>query len=112
MMNFWAAWCEPCRWEMPALEKIHQQYKDKGLIVLGIHRTETEDQKTGEEFARSIGITYELISDPKNRMFDYFGGGAQVIPITIFINREGFIEIKVVGPRTEEEFRAIVEKIL
>ncbi len=112
VMNFWASWCEPCRWEMPGIEKVYQEYKDKGLVVLGVHRTETENKEVGEKFAKSLGITYELVSDPKNRLFDYFGGGSQVIPITVFINREGFVEVKVIGPRSEPEFRALVEKII
>ncbi|MDZ4383013.1 MAG: TlpA disulfide reductase family protein, partial [Thermodesulfovibrionia bacterium] len=34
MLNFWATWCTPCRLEMPSMEKLHRQFKDKGFVVL------------------------------------------------------------------------------
>lgn len=112
VMNFWAAWCVFCRKEMPDLERIYQAYRDKGVIVLGIHRSETEKKSVAEEFAKSVGATYPLIVDINDRMFNYFGKGAPTVPITVFINREGYVVERVVGPRTEEQFRILVERIL
>lgn len=112
VLNFWAAWCIFCRKEMPDLERVHRAYKDRGVIVLGIHRSETEEKSVGEEFARSVGTTYPLVIDINDRMFNYFGKGAPTVPITVFINRDGYVEERVVGPRTEDQFRLLVEKIL
>ncbi len=112
VLNFWAEWCIFCRDEMPIMQKIYEKNKDTDLVFLGVHRSETEKKEVGEAFAKSVGVTYELVSDPKDRLFNYFGGGAQTVPITIFINRDGFVETKVVGPRSEEEFQILVEKIL
>lgn len=40
ILNFWATWCPPCKKEMPLLETTYKNYKDKGLIVLGINYNE------------------------------------------------------------------------
>jgi outer membrane lipoprotein-sorting protein len=37
LLSFWASWCDPCRAEMPSIEKLHREFKDKGLVVLGIN---------------------------------------------------------------------------
>ena len=90
---------------MPDLERIHQKYKDQGLVVLGIHRDEVDDHDVAEQFAREeIKVTYPLVVDVKDRMFNFFGKGLTVMPMTIFINKDGFVETRVIGPRTEEEF--------
>src|SRR5216684_1750381 len=41
-LNFWATWCVPCREEMPAMEKLYQEYKDKNFVVLGVKFSECD----------------------------------------------------------------------
>src|SRR4051812_27563096 len=36
LLNFWATWCPPCAAEMPDLEKWHTEYKDRGLVIVGV----------------------------------------------------------------------------
>src|SRR5262249_50304056 len=36
LVNFWATWCPPCREEMPAMERLYQQHKDRGLVLVAI----------------------------------------------------------------------------
>ncbi len=43
-INFWATWCPACREEMPEIEALYQQYKDKGVVVLGVDILETEGE--------------------------------------------------------------------
>ena len=37
VLNFWATWCPPCREEMPSMERLHQQFKDQGLVLLAVN---------------------------------------------------------------------------
>src|SRR5713226_6722311 len=37
LLNFWASWCTPCREEMPAMERLYQEFKDKGLVILAVN---------------------------------------------------------------------------
>src|SRR3954466_13647287 len=49
LVNFWATWCPPCKAELPGLIALHQQYKDKGLVILGI--SEDDEPETLRNFA-------------------------------------------------------------
>ena len=51
IVNFWATWCPPCRAEMPELEKVWRQYKDAGLVLLGVDQAESANVVA--QFARS-----------------------------------------------------------
>ncbi len=44
VLDFWAVWCEPCKEELPYLEQLHRQYKDKGLVVLAATIDPFEDE--------------------------------------------------------------------
>ena len=41
LLNFWATWCIPCREEMPAMERLHRTYRERGLTVLGVNYKES-----------------------------------------------------------------------
>lgn len=112
ILNFWAAWCIACRSEMPIFEKIYQKYKRNGLVVLGVHRTGTEEQEVAITFAQEVGVSYPMIKDERTRIFNYFNQGLTAIPTTVFIDRDGYISVRVIGPRTEKEFFALVQDIL
>lgn len=47
VINLWATWCPPCRAEMPALENAYKQYKDSGVVVLGLNVT-NQDSESGK----------------------------------------------------------------
>lgn len=112
VLNFWAAWCFSCRKEMPILEELYQKYKDQGLIVFGIHRSETESKEAGLKFTQDHNITFPLFSDRNSMIFRYYSRGSLFVPKTVFINREGFVEAIFIGLRPIENFEAMIEKIL
>lgn len=44
LLDFWAAWCGPCRDQLPAIAKLYRETKDQGLILLGVNDDETTEQ--------------------------------------------------------------------
>lgn len=112
VLNFWAAWCTFCKIEMPMLEKFYQEYKDRGLVVVGVHRSETESRETAVNFAKEYNINYPLVSDPNDNIFHYFAGGSNLVPATVFIDGEGFIKERIFGPRHEDQFRKLFLQII
>src|SRR5205807_210368 len=62
VMNFWAAWCVPCREEAPLLEGIWKAYREKGLVVLGVDTQDLSEPARG--FITRFGITYPNVRDP------------------------------------------------
>lgn len=110
-IDFWAGWCPFCINEMPEIEKIHKELGDK-LIVLGIHRSETEGTDKGTEFAKGRGVTYTLLKDSTGQVYKTLTGGRQFMPYALYIDKEGKIVKVKAGPKTAEEIRAAVEELL
>ena len=103
MVNIWATWCVPCRYEMPSMERLYQKFSDEGLEILAV----SIDSELGSldyfgrlggdirEFADSLGLTFPILHDPS-------GGIQQVyqttgVPETFVVGRDGIIYKKVAG---------------
>ena len=61
ILNFWATWCDPCRAEMPVFERAQQQYRNQGLVVLGV--SVDEDLNRAREFAGAMKVSYPILFD-------------------------------------------------
>lgn len=84
MINFWEPWCGPCVSEMPDLNLLYENYKEEGLLIVGVyHTTDMKDEAIG--IIEELGITYPIIegnSDFSDFTTDY-------VPTTIFIDKNG-----------------------
>lgn len=60
LLDFWGTWCVPCLKAMPALQRIHEQFKDRGLVVLGVD-VETDPKADPAGTMRKMGFTYGLL---------------------------------------------------
>jgi peroxiredoxin len=95
IVNIWATWCGPCRQEMPELVKMNNEYKSRGLVVLGLATTSNEhnDQAHVKDFIRAQNINYRIIWDdgtvaaPLVQLVQ----GQSVIPQSFVISRDGRI---------------------
>ena len=86
-INFWASWCPPCRAEMPEIEAVHQEYKDKGVVVIGVDIAESED--TVRQYVQRGGYSWTFVMDTTGEVAgDY---GIMSIPTNFFLDREGII---------------------
>jgi peroxiredoxin len=65
VLNIWATWCGPCRLEMPDLVKLNQEYKARGLVVLGLATTynERNNQQQVKDFVKAQNVDYKIIWD-------------------------------------------------
>ena len=95
IVNIWATWCGPCRQEMPELVKISNEYKTRGLVVLGLATTYNEhnDQAHVKEYIRTQNVPYQIVWDdgtlsaPLVQMVQ----AQSVIPQSFVISRDGRI---------------------
>jgi thiol-disulfide isomerase/thioredoxin len=56
MLNFWATWCVPCREEMPTMERLYQEFKNKGFVIVAVN---VKDKKTDAlAFIKELKLTY------------------------------------------------------
>ncbi|MBC7326714.1 TlpA family protein disulfide reductase [bacterium] len=108
LLDFWATWCGPCKEELPIIEKLHQEYKDKGLVVLGIN---DEDRATVENFLKEQKLTFPILLDDGKVGKAY---RVNAIPRIILIDKNGKIVKDILGysDKNEQILREAIEKLL
>ena len=111
VVNLWASWCPPCRAEMPAIEKVYRDYKDLGLVVLGVNTTNQDSEADAAAFVREYGLTFPIPLDRDGSVSVRYA--LRGLPTTFFIDRKGIIRSVVVGgPMSEAVIRSNVEDLL
>ncbi|MBI4307841.1 MAG: TlpA family protein disulfide reductase [Chloroflexi bacterium] len=108
VVNFWASWCIPCRDEAPYLEMVWRQFKDKGVVFVGVDIQDTEAD--ARAYIKEFGITYPNGPDTTGEItIDY---GVSGIPVTFFLDREGRVRGRWVGAITREMLTKSIEDLL
>ncbi|MBI5964497.1 MAG: TlpA family protein disulfide reductase [Chloroflexi bacterium] len=111
LINLWATWCPPCRAEMPAIERMYQEYKDQGFIVLGLNMTYQDDPLKVAPFTQEYSLTFPILLDETGDVADIYQ--LRSLPTSLFIGRDGIIqEVIVGGPMSEALLRTRIEQIL
>lgn len=114
VMNFWASWCGPCVTEMPAFERVYNEYRVRGVTFLGIDSQDRE--LAARAFADRIGVTYPLATDETGRFaveFDVIeANGVLPLPSTVFLDRNGRPVGKFAGAINESILRGLIEELL
>ena len=112
LFNLWATWCPPCIREMPDLNALQAQYRDRGLVVVPV-ASGMQGKEEPTEFLRKYGLdeltTYYDLNSYFLRVFDL-----ETLPITFVIDRNGIMRGGVLGIMDwrSAEARALIEAFL
>jgi len=106
LLEFWATWCRYCEDERPFVERLHEEFGDKGLLVLAVNVGESKKvvQKYLETHPRKTRI---VLTNDTNLAAMY---AATVYPIYVVIDREGNIAGTQRGAAGEETLRRLVAR--
>lgn len=109
LLNFWATWCPPCRAEMPDLVKWQEQFRSKGLQVIGITYPPTQLREV-RRFTRATGVNYPILlgTTKTKALFD----SSDTMPLTIIIDRDGRVRDRIEGILLREEFEQKIKPLL
>ncbi len=108
VLNFWASWCGPCRAEMPVLDALYREYRDRGLVVLGLSADDRHDRNDALRAAQGVGYITGLLAEAQTNGF----GAPQVLPLTYIIGRTGTLGAVLNanrGPLSAGQLRAAIE---
>ncbi len=96
ILNFWATWCPPCREEMPSMEQLYRDFKEKGLILLAINVEENGEQAVSK-FLQRTPYSFPILLDKDGIAQNAYG--VFRFPESFIIDRDGVVVEKIIGGR-------------
>ena len=109
ILDFWATWCPPCKAEIPHFIELYDDYKDKGLEIIGVSLDFNANKILGA-FVEENSINYTILIGDRD-VTDLYGG-IMSIPTTFVIDRDGGIRKKYIGYKEKEVFEEDVKGLL
>jgi thiol-disulfide isomerase/thioredoxin len=108
IVNFWATWCGPCKIEIPDFVKLYSEYKDKGLVIVGISIDDSPEQL--QSFMQEFKMNYPVLQmtpEIESAWGPFYG-----YPTSFVVARDGSICTKHLGPATKETFEREIKALL
>lgn len=110
IINFWASWCLPCFDEAPLLEQYYRRYAPQGIEFVGIQTQDRDKREAGQAFLDRFDLTFPNGIDNDSRIgveYALFG-----VPETYFVDAQGTVVYKQIGPVTPEVMDRELERLL
>jgi peroxiredoxin len=108
VVNFWASDCVPCKQEMPRLQAASKRWAGHRVAVVGVDVLDS--RAAARAFARNHGVTYAIGVDPLGDLASRYG--VAYTPTTFFVDRRGRIVKRILGPVSDAELDAQIERAL
>lgn len=112
VLNFWATWCSPCTVEMPTLEALWRDYRDRGVVVVGISVDRGAPRPLLEPYVRNLGLTFPILLDPELATANAWR--VTGLPATFIIRPDGTVAGMAIGARewNSGPMKALLESLL
>ena len=94
LLNVWATWCQPCRVEMPSMERLHEAFAGTDFRIVAVS-IDKEGPEVVEKFVQELGLSFDVLHDQTGdiqRIYQTTG-----VPESFVIDRNGVIIKKVIG---------------
>ena len=111
VVNFWASWCPPCVEEMPALDKMAQEYASKNVLIVGIG---IDSPSNIREFLQKTPVSYPIVIGglEGSNLSKQMGNTQGALPYTVVINAKGKSIYTKLGKISEEELKKAINSAL
>lgn len=112
LLNFWATWCEPCRKEMPSLDRLGKALADEPFVILAIDLGEAESAV--KKFLEQVPVGFPVLLDQDMAVAKAWG--VRVLPVSIVLDPAGQPKYRAIGevewdkPEVERRLRALMPK--
>jgi cytochrome c biogenesis protein CcmG/thiol:disulfide interchange protein DsbE len=109
VFDIWATWCPPCRAEIPHFIELQNEWKDKGVTIVGMSVDSTGAADVAK-FAKDNGMNYPIVMGDEATATAY--GADQGIPTTVVIDKKGNIVASHLGLTDKDVFESDIKKAL
>ena len=108
LIRFWADWCPNCKEEMPRIDEVYRNLKNKGFVVLGVNVKQGEEAVAA--FIKENRISFPTPMDKDAAVAKTYG--VVGLPTTFIVDKDGNIREKVMGDMTREDVEKLVKPLL
>lgn len=111
VLDFWATWCPPCVESIPALDRVSQEFSERGLVAVAVNRDEGPDREARvRAFVKAKGLSGLRVALDDGRT----AGALKVraLPTLVVLDREGTVRAAHVGAMEEDELRAFLSSAM
>ncbi|MHB0857721.1 MAG: TlpA family protein disulfide reductase [Anaerolineae bacterium] len=106
MLNFWASWCPPCQQEIPHMVRVYDELEDDDFVIVAVNLQ--EDADSVGRFVTQQAMRFPVLLDPTGSVANaYF---VRAIPTSLFLDRDGVIQVVYEGTLTEEALRQAITR--
>ena len=111
VVNFWASWCPPCVEEMPALDKLQQEFLQQNVLFVGIG---IDSPSNIREFLSKTPVSYPIVIGglEGSNLSKQLGNSQGALPYTIIINAKGKASYSKLGKISEDDIRSAIKSAL
>ncbi len=108
MLNFWATYCKPCEQEMPFMENLYPEYKEKGIEILAVSVDATE--LVIDRFVDRYELTFPVFHDKTGEVMRRYN--VNRLPATLFIDEHGEVVEMITGGLTLDHLQENLDQIV
>ena len=96
LLSFWTTWCEPCKSELPHLDRLYRAHKDEGFVVFAISMDDPSTAMQVAPYVHEAGFAFPVLLDPNSRATNLYNTHKSA-PYTVIIARNGTIASESAG---------------
>jgi peroxiredoxin len=110
LIDFWAQWCEPCKKELPALDKLAKEYAGKGVTVVAVNIDKQRDN--AERMVKQLGLSLDVLLDPSGSVAGQYD--LPKMPTSFVVDKKGivrYVNEGFEGPNDVAKFRQELDEL-
>ena len=111
LLNVWATWCDPCRDEMPSMQRLYDAYRDRGLRIVAVSIDDDGNEPLIREFVAEHHLTFDVLHDLRSEIMASYQ--VRGVPESFLISASGrIVATRFVADWSTPESRQLVERLL
>jgi peroxiredoxin len=110
LIDFWAQWCEPCKKELPELDRLAKQYAPKGVVIVAVNIDKQRDN--AERMVKQLGVSLPVLLDPAGSVAGSYD--LPKMPTSFVVDKKGivrYVNEGFDGPRDVDRFKQELDEL-
>jgi peroxiredoxin len=110
LVDFWAQWCEPCKKELPQLDRLAKEYAQKGVVIVAVNID--KQRENAERMVKQLGVSLPVLLDPAGSVAGTYD--LPKMPTSFVIDKKGivrFVNEGFDGPKDVDRFKQELDEL-